>query len=127
MILQVTRYDQHPSEVIWTRVLRVQMHVGLGDVTSLIYLMFAITGLEILLFSARILINFLTILASKIGWKSISILDAILLPFWLHLAPLWAPSGRLLVSFFHSQGGTLIRKTRFFRALVAFLYHVSAK
>ena len=65
MILQVTRYDQHPSEVIWTRVLRVQMHVGLGDVTSLIYLMFAITGLEILLFSARILINFLTIFANK--------------------------------------------------------------
>ena len=33
---------------IWTRVLRVQMHVGLVGVTSLIYPKFATTGLEIL-------------------------------------------------------------------------------
>ena len=36
---------------IWTHVLRVQMHVGLGDMTSLLYPMFATTGLEIQYFS----------------------------------------------------------------------------
>ena len=68
------------------------MHLGLGDMTSLLYPMFATTGLEILLFSARFLINFLMILASKIAWKSISILDAIFTPI---LAPFGSPLGSL--------------------------------
>ena len=42
------------------------LHVGLVGLTSLIYAMLATTGLEIQYFSARIFINFPTILASKI-------------------------------------------------------------
>ena len=37
---------------IWTRILRVQMHVGLVGMTSLIYPKFATTGLEIQQFVA---------------------------------------------------------------------------
>ena len=85
---------------IRTRILRVQLHVGLVGMTSLIYPTFATTGLEIQQFSTWIPINFLLILASKIDLKSMLILSSVFDHFFDRFSLLfgsrWVPLGAIL-------------------------------